>query len=195
MMLSLRRQDAGYCDLEGCAPIHIICMRVQKGGRRNATANMSESSDSTRPAFWNQRYASQETPWTLHAVPVALRSFVKRRQSRGMVLIPGGGTNYEVFQFFQTAGFEVTAIDFSTVAVAQTRKALGNFDGRIISGDFANSISKIVLIWSMNGLFCAHSIHRNGRNMPSVSRSCYSREEGWPASFFTDRRPIRRLIH
>jgi hypothetical protein len=42
------------------------------------------------------------------------------------VLIPGCGTDHEVLQFFQTASFEVTAIDFSTVAIAQTRKALGN---------------------------------------------------------------------
>ena len=62
------------------------------------------------------------------------------------MLIPGCGTDHEVLQFFQTAGFEATAIDFSTVAVAQTRKALGNFDGQIIRGDFSSSISRIVLI-------------------------------------------------
>ena len=97
---------------------------------------MRESSDSAWPAFWNQRYASGETPWTLHAVPAAVRSFVKRRQRRGTVLIPGCGTDHEVLQFFQTVGFEVTAIDFSTVAVAQTQKMLEDFDGKIICGDF-----------------------------------------------------------
>lgn len=97
---------------------------------------MSESNDSARPAFWNQRYASGETPWTLQASPAALRSFVKSTQRRGNVLVPGCGTDHAVLQFFQTAGFEVTAIDFSTVAVAQTKKALGNFDGNIIRGDF-----------------------------------------------------------
>ena len=69
-------------------------------------------------------------------MPVALRSFLKRKRRRGTVLIPGCGTDLEVLQFFQTAGFEVTAIDFSSVAVAQTRKALRNFDGQIIRGDF-----------------------------------------------------------
>ena len=100
------------------------------------TTNMSESCDSAWPVFWNQRYASGETPWTLHAVPAALCSFIKRRRRRGTVLIPGCGIDHEVLQFFQTAGLEVTAIDFSTVAVAQTRKALVNFDGKIIRGDF-----------------------------------------------------------
>ena len=122
--------------MEGRASIRYLyacakdCPRIQ-------TTNMSESFDSAWPNFWNQRYASGETPWTLHAVPAAVRSFVKRRQRRGTtVLIPGCGTDLEVLQFFQTAGFEVTAIDFSSVAVAQTRKALRNFDGQIIRGDF-----------------------------------------------------------
>src|ERR1700730_15903194 len=97
---------------------------------------MSESIDSARPAFWNQRYASGETPWTLQAIPATLRSFVKKTQTRGTVLIPGCGTDHAVLQFFRTAGFEVTAIDFSTVAVALIKKALGNFDGKIIRGDF-----------------------------------------------------------
>jgi SAM-dependent methyltransferase len=97
---------------------------------------MSESNDSAAPSFWDQRYASGDTPWTLQAIPAALRSFVKKTQRRGRVLIPGCGTDHEVLQFFRAAGFEVTAIDFSTVAVARTKKALGNFHGKIIRGDF-----------------------------------------------------------
>jgi ubiquinone/menaquinone biosynthesis C-methylase UbiE len=97
---------------------------------------MSESIASARPVFWNQRYASGETPWTLQIIPATLRSFVKKTQTRGTVLIPGCGTDHAVLQFFRTAGFEVTAIDFSTVAVARIKKALGNFDGKIILGDF-----------------------------------------------------------
>src|SRR5437870_4308425 len=98
---------------------------------------MRESNDSAQPAFWDQRYASGETPWLLQAIPATLRSFVKRRQKRGTVLIPGCGTDDEVLRFFRATGFEVTAIDFSTVAVAQIKKALGgNFDGKIIRGDF-----------------------------------------------------------
>ena len=97
---------------------------------------MSESSDSARPPFWNQRYASGETPWTLQAIPAALQSFVTSAQRRGNVLVPGCGTDHAVLQFFQTAGFEVTAIDFSSVAIAQIKKTLGDFDGKVIRGDF-----------------------------------------------------------
>src|SRR5438477_4281734 len=103
---------------------------------RSTTIAMSESSDSAVPAFWNQRYACGETPWTLHAIPATLRSFVKRTRARGRVLIPGCGTDHEVLRFLQSAGFEVTAIDLSAVAVTQINEALGNFDGKIIPGDF-----------------------------------------------------------
>ena len=46
-------------------------------------------------------------------------------------------------QGFCCAGFEVTAVDFSPVALAETKKALGNFGpdraGRIICADFFKS--------------------------------------------------------
>src|SRR5204862_6494033 len=45
-------------------------------------------------------------------------------------------TDHDVLWFFQSAGFEVTAIDFSSVAVTQINEALGNFDGKIIHGNF-----------------------------------------------------------
>ncbi len=76
------------------APIHYLyacakdCPRIQ-------TTNMSESSDSAWTAFWDQRYAARETPWRLHAVPAALRSFVKGRRRRGTVLIPGCRTDHD----------------------------------------------------------------------------------------------------
>jgi len=70
---------------------------------RSTTIAMSESSDSAVPAFWNQRYACGETPWTLHAIPATLRSFVKRTRARGRVLIPGCGTDHEVLRFLQSA--------------------------------------------------------------------------------------------
>jgi len=97
-------------------------------------------------SFWNQRYSCGETPWTVHAIPATLRSFVKRTRARGRVLIPGCGTDHEVIQFFQSAGFDVIAIDFSTVAVAQIKKALGNFDGKIIQGNFCKFDSQAGLI-------------------------------------------------
>ena len=100
---------------------------------------MKKSTDSAAPAFWNQRYASGETPWVLHKIPAALRSFLKRTRRKGRVLIPGCGTDHGVIKVFADAGFEVTAIDFSPVALAETKKGLGNFHGKIIRADFFKS--------------------------------------------------------
>jgi SAM-dependent methyltransferase len=104
---------------------------------------MEKSANSAQPAFWNERYASAETPWVLHKIPATLRSFLKRTPTRGRVLIPGCGTDYRVIKAFAAAGFEVTAIDFSPVALAETKKALGNFGpsrtGRIMRADFFKS--------------------------------------------------------
>jgi hypothetical protein len=97
---------------------------------------MTKSISSASPRFWNQRYASGQTPWLVHSVPAALRVFLKRTKTRGAVLIPGCGTDHLVLQTFQTAGFNVTAIDFSKVAVARTKNALGHFEGEIVLGDF-----------------------------------------------------------
>jgi SAM-dependent methyltransferase len=100
---------------------------------------MKKSADSTVPAFWNQRYASAETPWVLDKIPATLRSFLKRTRTRGRVLLPGCGTDHAVIKAFANAGFEVTAIDFSRVALPETKKALGNFDAKIMRADFFKS--------------------------------------------------------
>jgi len=91
------------------------------------------------PAFWNQRYASAETPWVLQKIPATLRSFLKRTGTGGRVLIPGCGTDHGVIKAFADAGFEVTAIDFSPVALAKLKKEVGNFDGKIMRADFFKS--------------------------------------------------------
>jgi len=97
------------------------------------------AADSAAPAFWNQRFASGETPWVLHKIPDTLRSFLKRRPTQKRILIPGCGTDHGVIKAFADAGFEITAIDFSPVALAETKKALGTFDGKIMQADFFKS--------------------------------------------------------
>ncbi len=119
---------------------------------------MKKSADSAEPAFWNQRYRSAETPWVLHKIPNALSSFLKRTKcgdvdvaapshkgiqpavevvGRPRVLVPGCGTHHEVILAFRTAGFDVVAIDFSAVAIAETRDSLGRSRaGGLVHGDF-----------------------------------------------------------
>lgn len=95
---------------------------------------MNEETDSSRPDFWDTRYATGNTPWDLHGVPSSLRAFLKSR-APATVLIPGCGTSHDA-QAFLEAGWKTTAIDFSPVAVEQTRAQLGKWAGSVILGDF-----------------------------------------------------------
>ena len=96
---------------------------------------MGETTDSTRPDFWNRRYASGRTPWDFHGIPEALNSFLCRSSPPGTVLIPGCGSGHEI-KAFHDAGFAVTAIDFSRVAVDKARQLLGPQSEKIVLGDF-----------------------------------------------------------
>ena len=97
-------------------------------------AQETESNDSSRPEFWDVRYAARETPWDFHGVPAALKEFLETSQP-GSVLIPGCGSGYEV-RAFDEAGWKVTAIDFSSVAVERARSELGALASSVVPGDF-----------------------------------------------------------
>ena len=96
---------------------------------------MDKMSDSNHPDFWSVRYAAGKTPWDFGGVPSALKSFLERSSVPGRVLIPGCGSGYEV-QAFHAAGYDVSAIDFSSAAVEQAKRVLGSLAERVILGDF-----------------------------------------------------------
>ncbi|MGN6387887.1 MAG: methyltransferase domain-containing protein [Burkholderiaceae bacterium] len=90
--------------------------------------------DPSLPAFWDERFAADFTPWRQDRVPAALRRFVAQTVP-GRVLIPGCGACPEI-AFFAEAGWDVTAIDFSREAVAAARAALGPLADRVVHADF-----------------------------------------------------------
>src|SRR5205807_8064589 len=92
------------------------------------------SQDSSRPEFWDARYARGETPWDFHGVPAALKAFLKTSPT-GSALIPGCGSAYEV-RAFDEAGWKVMAIDFSPIAVERARSQLGSLADRVVQDDF-----------------------------------------------------------
>ena len=67
-------------------------------------------------------------------MPTTLQAFLKTSNA-GSVLIPGCGLAYEVRAFDQ-AGWEVMAIDFSSVAVNRARSELGELVNRVVQDDF-----------------------------------------------------------
>ncbi len=85
--------------------------------------------------FWNERYASGDTPWVLGGIPQALDMFLRRTEP-GAVLIPGCGNDQNAIRAFVAAGFVTTAIDFSPAAVAQAKAALGKLGETLFVADF-----------------------------------------------------------
>src|SRR6266404_5764378 len=92
--------------------------------------------NSAQPDFWSQRYSSGRTPWQLDYVPTRLQSFVRSLEPGRNVLIPGCGQDYRTIQTLHRAGHQVTAIDFSSIAVDAVKKAVPGLTDHIVFGDF-----------------------------------------------------------
>jgi len=100
------------------------------------------SRDPLTPAFWDERFDRQFTPWDRGAVPAALQAFVAQapgpRTVAGQppaVLLPGCGAAWELALMLE-AGWDATAIDFSPVAVARAKALAGRYAGHIVQADF-----------------------------------------------------------
>jgi len=94
--------------------------------------------DATKPTeaeFWDERYRAGRTPWDFRGVPRALTEFLRTTEMRGSALIPGCGSGYEV-KAFHDHGWNVLAVDFSTVAVERARAVLGPLAEKVVLADF-----------------------------------------------------------
>jgi SAM-dependent methyltransferase len=93
------------------------------------------SRDPLAPAFWDERFERDFTPWDLKGVPQALRDFVARDPASRTVLIPGCGNGYELVCMAE-AGWDATAIDFSPAAVRRARGVVGRWAPQVVEADF-----------------------------------------------------------
>lgn len=91
--------------------------------------------DPRSPAFWDERFDKQFTPWDRGGVPQALREFVAAAPAPLVTLIPGCGSAWEL-AFLAEAGWDATAIDFSPAAVAAGKAAVGRWAERVVEADF-----------------------------------------------------------
>lgn len=131
--------------------------------------------DSSRPEFWDERYAGQRMRWDFCEVPSALRDFLSREKP-GKVLIPGCGTGYEVRAFARSGG-QVDAVNFSPEAIRPAREFLGE-DARFVrqadffaespNGPFDLVYERIFLcslpktLWPSDPVQIARSLRRGG---------------------------------
>lgn len=94
-----------------------------------------ESRDPAAAEFWSERFSQHFTPWDCGGVPKALCRFVEQSERPYVTLIPGCGSAYEV-AYLSEAGWDVTAIDFSPVAVEAAHALLGRWSERVVQADF-----------------------------------------------------------
>lgn len=98
-----------------------------------------ESRDPATAEFWSERFAQHHMPWDHGGVPEALCRFVAQEKWSYVTLIPGCGNAYEV-AYLSEAGWDVTAIDFSPVAVDTAKTMLGRWRERVVQADFFNFV-------------------------------------------------------
>jgi len=118
--------------------------------------------DPLSPQFWDERFEHAFTPWERGEVPLALRRFVASSRPLTVagqppavagqppavagqppavagqppaVLLPGCGSAHEL-ALMCAAGWDATAIDFSSAAVARARAQAGPWADRIVQADF-----------------------------------------------------------
>lgn len=91
--------------------------------------------DSSRPEFWDTRYANRVTPWDAGRVPHDLARFAAGHAGERRMLIPGCGSAHEA-RHLADAGWSVTAIDFSRTALDTARRTLGPFASCAVEADF-----------------------------------------------------------
>ena len=110
--------------------------------------------DARQPAFWDERFEQQFTPWDKGAVPQQFRQFIAQSEA-GSVLIPGCGNAYEA-GFLAQQGWQVEAIDFSAAAVHSAQQVLGPWAKLVTQADFFEftPAQPLALIYE-RAFFCA----------------------------------------
>lgn len=93
------------------------------------------SRDPLAPAFWDERFDKQFTPWDRGGAPADLRAFVAQAPRPFITLAPGCGAAYELALMLE-AGWDATAIDFSAAAVARAKAQAGRWAERVVQADF-----------------------------------------------------------
>lgn len=87
------------------------------------------------PDFWCKRFGAGQTPWDAGRVPADFAAFVATRNAPLTTLIPGCGSGWEA-ACLADAGWPVTALDFSPVAVARAREVLAGHTVELVCADF-----------------------------------------------------------
>jgi SAM-dependent methyltransferase len=79
-----------------------------------------------KASFWNEKYLKSESHWDLNSPGNVLEDLLNRKDffSFGKLLVAGCGKGYDAVAAAE-AGFDVTAVDFSSYAINYTKELAG----------------------------------------------------------------------
>jgi SAM-dependent methyltransferase len=110
--------------------------------------------DPNSPVFWNERFTQDFMPWDSRGAPAPFVAFANHSE-RCEVLIPGCGSAYEA-AWLAERRWPVTAIDFSTAALAAARLQLGEHAAVARLADFFTFVPERAPQWIYERAFlCA----------------------------------------
>lgn len=136
------------------------------GNDRGATGGASQREGAAGPSadFWQDRFASQRTPWDRGEVNPALEPLLVRGilPPAARVLVPGCGAGHEVVRL-AAAGHRVLAVDYAPAAVALTRERLSQagLDAEVVEADLLSwdPPARFDAVWDQACLCALHPDH------------------------------------
>ena len=150
------------------------------------------SRDPLAPAFWDERFEKQFTPWDRGGVSADLRRFMAASRKPLTVLLPGGGSAYELVLMCE-AGWDATAIDFSPVAVARARALAGPWAEPHRRGRFLQlPAAAPARHGDRAGLPVRAPARAPARAWRALGSNCWRPAACWPATFISTTRPRAR---
>ena len=89
--------------------------------------------------FWNDCYANNQIGWDLGKITPVFKDWCDKLTENKSIFVPGSGNGYDPL-YFAKKGHNVTAVDFSSIAVENmSKKAISkNIDINILKEDIFN---------------------------------------------------------
>lgn len=150
------------------------------------------SAEHRAPAYWDERYRQNETPWDTGVVPPELHELVHTGQLRapGVALDLGCGTGTNV-NFLSGLGFTAIGVDLAWRAVAEARRKAqaAGLPARFFVGDVASlPLERADACFALD-MGCLHSLPGEQRQRYAASLAGLIAPDGLYMLYGFDREP------
>ncbi|MBK9254811.1 MAG: methyltransferase domain-containing protein [Saprospiraceae bacterium] len=107
-------------------------------------------------SYWNNRYISDETPWSLGQVSPPLKAYIDQLDDKNLrILIPGAGDGYEAIYLAEQGFQHITVCDIAENAIQRLAAKTTQYSTlQLIHGNFFNMEGTYDLILEQT-FFCA----------------------------------------